>query len=157
MGVKLILEPGRIASMTATPEGLRNLVARSLAYPEAMRRRWKRFRKSTARNVLTVDDMRPYFSLLQSLADGLLHAVTMTRNALDAAGESSDLPALDEAAESLRSLHTEISETWKWLASPPPPRAIRTTEEIRAGLARGEYVNADEAYKDAIRNLPETP
>jgi hypothetical protein len=157
MGAKLILEPGRIASMTAIPEGRRDLAARSHAYPQAIRRRWKRLKKATAVNVLTVDDLHPYFSLLLSLADISLHAVQATRNALDAAGEPSDLPALDRTIESLKSLRAEISDVWQWLDAPFDPPPIRSTEEIRSGLAWGEYINADEASKEAIRNLPGTP
>ena len=144
----LIREPARIAAMRATPAGLRRLRAKASAlvsgcrkYPPLMRSHWDAIQKMAEDSVWPIDDLKPYFSLLLSMIDVCLGTTKARREGLAEAGaDANDLSALDEAATSLRSLRAEVSAGRDWLTAPPAPRSLRTTAEIRAGLARGEYI-----------------
>lgn len=161
----LIREPARIAAMRATPDGLLRLRARASAlvlqcqkYPPAMHHHWEAIQRMADDSVWPIADLKPYFSLLLSMTDVCLGATEAVHEGLEEAqAHVSDLSTLDDVANSLRSLRSEASAVWEWMAAPPARRVLRTTPEIRAGIARGEYQTLEEAIAEANGNLPETP
>ena len=157
----LIREPARIAALRATPDGLRRLRAKAPAlvlqcqkYPPRMRRHWGAIQKMADDSVWPVQDLKPYFSLLLSMIDVCLGATESLHEGLEEAqAAANDLSALDDVATALRALRAEASVLWDWLAAPPAKRPLRTTAEIRAGLAQGEYVDLEEAIAEAGGDL----
>lgn len=153
----LIREPARIAAMRATPDGLRRLLAKASArvsqcqkYPPMIRRHWDAIQKMADDTVLPVEDYKPYFSFLLSMTDICLGTTEALHEGLEEAhAAANDLAALDDVTASLRSLRAEASEVWDWMTAPPAKRSLRRTAEIRAALARGEYISIEEAMVQA--------
>lgn len=149
----LIEEPARIATLRETPDGLRrlraeapDLLTRCREYPALVRGQWDAIRKMADESAWPVDRLEPYFSFLLSMADICLDSVESLRQGVDEAGDGViDLSALNDVADSVRSVRDEAAAVWRFLSAPPAKRTLRTTAEIREGLARGEYVSLDEA------------
>jgi hypothetical protein len=148
------------------------LIAHCLEYPDTIRRRWEAFQQEVEGRVLFEDDMAPSFTMLISLAETCREAVAAVRESLEAAERSRPdlerqderaypaphLAPLESAASRLAALRSEISAQWEWLNAPAEPhRPLRTTEEIQAGLRRGEYISVEDAMAQATENLPEAP
>ncbi len=123
-----------------------------------MRRHWEAIQKMAEVAVWPVEDLKPYFSLHMSMTDACLGTTEAVREGLEEAGAAAgDLSALDDVASSLRSLRAEVSSIWDWLTAPPAKRALRSTAEIRAGMARGEYISIEEAIAEAGGDPSEAP
>jgi hypothetical protein len=153
----LLREPARIAAMRATPDGLRRLLAKASArvsqcqkYPAMMRRHWDAVQKMVEECFWPAEDYKPYFSLLLSMIDVCLGATAALHEGLEEAQASAnDLTALDDTTTSLRALRAEASGFWDWMTAPPEKRTLRTTAEIRAAMARGEYISVEQAMLEA--------
>lgn len=161
----LLRDAGRIAAMRANPAWLRRLRAEGPAllvkcrrYPALARRQWDALKKMAENGVWLGDDLKPYFTLVLSTIDVCLATIEALREKLEDAGDAaSDVSALKEATAALRTLRAEVSETWDWLSAPPEKRQLRTSAEIRAGLANGEYMSAEEAAALLGLDPSETP
>jgi hypothetical protein len=153
----LIHEPARIASMRTTPDGRRRLlaqasvlVARCQKLPALVRRHWRAIQKMTEEVAWPVDDLKPYFLFVLSLTDVCLGMAEAIREGLkEAHATSHDLSALADVAASLRSFRDEASAVSGRMEAPPAKRKLRTTAEIRAARARGEYMSGEEAMTRA--------
>lgn len=148
------------------------LIDHCLEYAEAARRRWETFQQDAEGRVLFMDELAPSFTLLISLTEVYQETVAKVRQSLEEAERfrpeieaederayaAPDLAPLDGAAGLLTALKNEITAQWDWLNAPAAPhRPFRTTEEIRAGLRRGEYISVEEAMAQATENLSEAP
>ena len=161
----LIEEPARIALMRETPDGLRRLraeapdiLSRCQEYPAVLRGHWDAIQKMADESVWPIDRLEPFFTLLLSMADICLDSVEALRQGIDEAGDGAiDGSALSDVADSVRSLRAEVSAVWGFLTAPPARKTLRTTAEIRAGRARGEYVSIDEAASQAVGDSFEVP
>jgi hypothetical protein len=137
-------------------------------YPAWLRRQWDSFQRSAEGRIFVGDDLDPVFTLFLSLAEACLTTITAVRQGLDEAepyrGEveaeraealpAVDLAALDAAAAEVRAFSAEMTKERDWFRAPPPaPRKLRTTAEIREGMARGEYMDIEDAFKEAIGYL----
>ncbi len=148
------------------------LIAHCLEYPDMVRRQWETFQQEAEGRVLFEDDLAPSYAMLIALAESCRETVAAVRKSLEEAErdraelerldervyQAPDFAPLDSAAERLAALKGEISAEWEWLKTPDEPhRPLRTTEEIRASLRRGEYISVEEAMSQAAQNLPEAP
>lgn len=161
----LIQEQVQIDAMRATPGGLRRLRTKAPAlvlkcqkYPAMMRDEWDAIQKMASKSAWPVDDLKPFFSAVLSMIDLCLAMTTALHAGLEAASAAADhLSSLDEVTTSLESLRAEVSGVWDTLTAPPVKRTLRTTAEIRAGRARGEYISIEEPITEAGGKVPGAP
>jgi hypothetical protein len=153
----LFRDAGKIAAMRANLAWLGRLradgpalLAKCRLYPALARRQWDALKKMAENGVWLGDDLKPYFTLVLSTIDVCLATIEGLRERLeDAPDAAGDISALHEATTTLQALRTEVTGIWDWLSAPPEKREIRSTAEIRAGLANGEYLSIEEAMRQA--------
>jgi hypothetical protein len=168
---------GEVDALREVPEGRRllladsdQLIAHCREYPIQLRRHWDAFQKAAEGRVLHVENLGSFFAPLLSLAEAYHATITAVRQGLQEAEQSrseleaetgaplpaADLAALDAAAADIHAFRSEVAGRWDWLkSSPPAGRTLRTTAEIREGIARGEYLSVEDAFARSVGNPSE--